>query len=100
MTQDKIREAFEQLLNTLRSEPSYMWMGGCYEPLPINNMWLSFTEGYQACAAEMGKDMEKMREAIDNAIPFIEVWLQGNVDDYNWLVQMKEALSLADKWRG
>jgi hypothetical protein len=91
MTQDKIREAFEDWYTDpdnprgIRRTDS-----GEYALMQARISW----QAYQAAVAEMGKDMAaisaKMQEMIDS----------GDVHE-EWYKQIaKEALALADKWRG
>lgn len=86
MTQDKIREAFEAWYRKAH-----------HNNLFCENRW----DGYQACAAEMGKDVEKMREALlscdfDGNKCAMDVGAGSCFDER----LIKEALALADKWRG
>jgi len=107
MTQDKIREAFEAWLDNDASETRIARS----KYYTAQEQVLGFL-AYQACAAEMGKDMEKMREALQSTLNDAD-GCELNMSNYNHdlvhdlnnayvrLFQgIEEALALADKWRG
>ena len=89
MTQDKIREAFEARQRKIYGKPPRIYHDGKYYG-GFQSLW----EEYQACAAEMAKDMEKMREALETCCT------PGHSRQYFDESLVKEALALADKWRG
>jgi len=80
MTQDKIREAFDSYRLWLTEQPYYA-AGYTNEQC--------YMQGYQACAAEMGKDMSEIAKH-----------LKRYVDFYGDIGEARKALALADKWRG
>ncbi len=84
MTQDRIRKAFEAWLGA----PNDSWKD---DPLSVGSIQ---EEAWQACAAEMGKDMD----AIAGKMQEINEITNGGSGRVPVLV--KEALALADKWRG
>jgi hypothetical protein len=99
MTQDKIRAAFETWLGA----PNDSWKN---DPLSVGSIQ---EEAWQACAAEMGKDMDAIGDKVK--------WIDEYINTYCILIHPKktmsaitpeeqiraklaEALALADKWRG
>lgn len=111
MTQDKIRAAFEAWCDK-EGQPIEMKQNALgYQNEHTSILWDGFYYGYQACAAEMGKDMEKMREALDyskgmhsRAAALYLISSCGNAaynEDNNHAIKLAaEALAPADKWRG
>lgn len=101
MTQDKIRKAFEAWCPTDTTKCD----DGTYDYSLTNRQWLA----YQACAAEMGKDMDAIGDKVK--------WINEYINTYCILIHPKktmsaitpeeqiraklsEVLALADKWRG
>ena len=115
MTQDKIRAAFDEWFNPLKMSTMV------HETAVSVFAESAYRKGHQACAAEMGKDMEKMREALDNCRKDYDVALNNSYaaeaimgdsypermqNDINrnfvkmQLERITETIALADKWRG
>jgi hypothetical protein len=101
MTQDKIRQAFERCAESYyEGDFAKYTVTGAYVNDQQQDDYVMFTSGYQACAAEMGKDMEKMREALERIATHKHINPDGSLNAavaYSAYIA-KEALALADKW--
>jgi hypothetical protein len=96
MTQDKIREAFEEWL----SAPNDSWKD---DPLSVGSIQ---EEAWQACAAEMLPVIDYLQSSLIDALQTMEAE-HSDTPDYKAghrylgesIRRAKEALALADKWK-
>lgn len=109
MTQDKIMEAFERCAESYyEGDFAKYTVNGDYVNDQQQDDYVVFTSGYQACAAEMGKDMEKIADSLVMAQVYMDYVSVFHNDIHNAAngspkritETVAEALALADKWRG